>query len=82
MVGDLSHMSPEAAVKARETEIAGWIDHHLAKTPLLPCRVDEMTEREAAIFKILSSHHGFLTFLRSTLPTAVGHGADVNLEKD
>jgi hypothetical protein len=35
---------------------------------LLPCRVDEMTEREAEIFKVAAYHLGFIQFLRTALP--------------
>lgn len=59
------------AVKTEATteQIAGWIDRHFAKAPLLPCRVDEMTEREAEIFKVAAYHLGFIQFLRTTLPS-------------
>jgi len=56
-----------ASPSDREQKIAGWIDSHSAKAPLLPCRVDEMTEREAEIFKVAAYHLGFIKFLRSAL---------------
>jgi hypothetical protein len=62
-------LSPDAGkTEATPEQIAGWIDRHSAKAPLLPCRVDEMTEREAEIFKVAAYHLGFIQYLRSTLP--------------
>lgn len=64
-------LSPEAGkTEATPELIAEWIDRHLAKKMLLPCRVDEMTEREAEIFKVAAYHLGFIQFLRTTLPTS------------
>jgi hypothetical protein len=60
--------------EATPEQIAGWIDRHSAKAPFLPCRVDEMTEREAEIFNVAAYHLGFIQFLRTTLPTS-GTGA-------
>ncbi len=63
-------ISPEAGkTETTPEQIAGWIARHSAKAPLLPCRVDEMTEREAEIFKVAAYHLGFIQFLRTTLPT-------------
>jgi hypothetical protein len=63
-------ISPDAGkTEATPEQIADWIDRHFAKPMLLPCRVDEMTEREAEIFKVAAYHIGFIQFLRTTLPT-------------
>jgi hypothetical protein len=60
---------PEAEkTEATLEKIAEWIDRSAAKAPMLPCRVDEMTEREFEIFKVAAYHLGFIQFLRSTLP--------------
>lgn len=49
-------------------KIATWIDRHVAKGPMLPCRVDEMSPREYEIFKVASYYLGFLQYLRTRLP--------------
>jgi hypothetical protein len=62
-------ISPDAGkTEATPELIASWIDRHSAKAPMLPCRVDEMTEREAEIFKVAAYHLGFIQFLRTALP--------------
>jgi hypothetical protein len=62
-------ISPDAGkTEATPEQIADWIDRHFAKPMLLPCRVDEMTEREAEIFKVAAYHLGFIQFLRTALP--------------
>lgn len=48
-------------------KVKAWIDAHLSKMAMLPKRVDEMNEVEAAIFQIVAYHTGFLQFLSSSI---------------
>lgn len=57
-------------------KVKAWIDAHLSKMAMLPKRVDEMNEDEAAIFQIVAYHTGFLQFLSSSLKDDPGNGRD------
>jgi hypothetical protein len=48
-------------------QVMQWCDRHLEQTPELPCRIDEMTPGEYALFEMLARSHGFILFLKQHL---------------
>lgn len=50
-----------------------YITSHIAQQDKLPCRAEEMTERERAIFDILAADRGLLLFLRGHLKNLTNH---------
>lgn len=58
----------ESAIRAEVIrEVEAVVAGLLAATPPLPCRVDEMTEREVAIYKVAADRAGALAFLADHL---------------
>lgn len=57
-------------------ELKEWIDRHLDRQAMLPCKVEEMTPREHRIHKEHVAYHtGFLLYLQQRLALAVGDPA-------